>query len=374
MEKQDNRSLTDMDQASMEEMVVSMGQPSFRGRQLFHWVHGRLEADLGRMVNLPRSLREELSNRHKVVQAELDSELVSADGMTRKRLLRLADGQRVEAVLMEAPSPGHEVDRYTVCVSSQVGCAMGCSFCVTGQMGFARQLSPGEIVEQLYHFERELQQSSLERGGLERRLVTNVVFMGMGEPLANYDAVISTIRLLISPEGMGMGARRITISTSGLVPQIDRLAAEGLQLGLAISLHAATDEVRDRIMPINRRYPIAQLLQAAARYSSVSSRRVSYEYTMIEGVNDTVAQARQLARMLSGQLCHVNLIPMNQSLDPALRPSKPDRIAAFRELLEEAHIPCTVRETKGQDILAACGQLRYTEQARRKPKAVRSSS
>ncbi|MCL4369762.1 MAG: 23S rRNA (adenine(2503)-C(2))-methyltransferase RlmN [Chloroflexi bacterium] len=361
-----NLSLTDMSQAAMEQLALSLGQPLFRGRQLFHWVHGRLESDLSRMANLPRPFRVVLAGRHQVTRAELEREIVSADGMTRKRLLRLDDGQRVEAVLMEAVAPGHEADRYTVCVSSQVGCALGCSFCVTGQVGFARQLSPGEIVEQAYHFERTLRQISRGAGGPDRRFVTNVVFMGMGEPLANYEAVMGAVRLLVSPEGLGLGARRITISTAGIVPGIDRLAGEGLQLGLAISLHAATDEVRDRIMPINRRYPIAQLLQAAARYAAETGRRVTYEYTMMEGVNDTVAQARRLVMLLSGQLCHVNLIPMNRSLDPTLKPSRLDRVATFRKVLEEGHVPCTVRETKGQDILAACGQLRYTEQAKKK--------
>ncbi len=361
-----NRYLTDMDQASMEQMVLSMGQPLFRGRQLFHWVHGRLETDLDRMANLPRPLRAQLAEEHQVVRAGLERELVSADGMTRKRLLQLGDGQRVEAVLMEAEAPGHEADRYTVCVSSQVGCAMGCSFCVTGQMGFGRQLSPGEIVEQAYQFERSLREASQTGGQSERRFVTNVVFMGMGEPLANYDAMMAAIRLLVAPEGLGLGSRRITVSTSGIVPGIDRLATEGLQLGLAISLHAATDEVRSRIMPINRRYPIAQVTQAAARYSAGTGRRVTYEYTMMQGVNDTVDQARQLARILTGQLCHVNLIPLNQSLDPSLKPSSGNRVAAFQKVLLDAHIPCTLRETKGQDILAACGQLRYTEQANKK--------
>ncbi len=358
--KLDSFFLTDMDQAAMEGLAVSLGQPLFRGRQLFHWVHGRLETDLDRMANLPRSFRAQLSSHMQVARAELERELTSADGMTRKRLLKLADGQRVEAVLMEAPAPGHEADRYTVCVSSQVGCALGCAFCVTGQMGFGRQLSAGEIAEQLYHFERTLRQVSQETGGPERRFVTNVVFMGMGEPLANYEAVMAAVRLLISPDGVGLGARRITISTAGLVPGIDRLAEEGLQLGLAISLHAATDGVRDRIMPVNRRYPIASVLEAASRYQARTGRRVTYEYTMMQGVNDDVGQARHLVRLLSGQLCHVNLIPMNQSLDPALKPSTPERVAAFKRVLDEARIPCTLRETKGQDILAACGQLRYT--------------
>ncbi len=352
--------LTDMDQAAMEELALSLGQPRFRGRQLFHWVHGRLETDLNRMSNLPGGFATQLAEEHPVVHAASVRETVSADGETRKRLLQMPDGQRVETVLMEARGPGREVDRYTVCVSSQVGCALGCSFCVTGQVGFVRQLSQGEIVEQVYGFERWLRETSPERGEGEQRFVTNVVYMGMGEPMANYEAVMASVRLLTDPEGLGLGARRITLSTAGLVPGIHRLADEGLPLGLAISLHAPNDQLRDRLMPVNRRYPIASLLGAAAKYAEKTGRRVTYEYSLIEGVNDSVAQARELARVLGGQLCHVNLIPVNVSLDPTLRSSNPKRVAAFRKALEEAHIPCTLRQSRGQDILAACGQLRYT--------------
>jgi 23S rRNA (adenine2503-C2)-methyltransferase len=312
------------------------------------------------MSNLPRPFAALVADRHRVCRADLAGELVSADGSTRKRLLRLADGQAVESVLMEAPSPGHEADRHTVCVSSQIGCALGCTFCVTGQVGFARQLTAGEIAEQVYHFERELRQEEGVGAEEDRRFVSNVVFMGMGEPMANYEAMMGAIRLLTSPEGLGIGARRITVSTAGLVPGIRRLAEEGLQLGLAISLHAPNDLVRGELMPVNRRHPIAPLMEAAIGYAEKTGRRVSYEYAMIEGVNDSPAQATELARLLSGQLCHVNLIPLNQSLDPTLQPSGPKRIAAFRTILEEERIPCTIRHTKGQDILAACGQLRYT--------------
>jgi len=353
------QSLTDMDEAAMEQLAVSLGEPAFRGRQLFGWVHGRLETDPSRMTSLPGSFIRGLTDQFPVARAELEREVVSADGSTRKRLLRLADGQTLETVLMQAPAPARAEDRYTVCVSSQAGCALGCAFCVTGQVGFARQLSAGEIVEQVYHFERELR-GSPEARDPKRRVVTNVVFMGMGEPLANYRAVMNAIRLLTSADGFSLGARRITVSTAGLIPGIERLTGEGLQLGLAISLHAPEDEARSRIMPINRRYPLAGLLQAADGYSVATGRRVSYECAMIDGVNDSPAQARQMGQLLAGRLCHVNLIPLNQSLDPSLRPSSPERILAFQRILESFHIPCTVRHTRGQDILAACGQLRYT--------------
>ena len=353
------RSLTDMDEAAMEQLAVSLREPVFRGRQLFEWVHGHLETDPGRMTTLPRPFIQRLVEQFPVVRAELDREVASADESTRKRLLRLGDGQTLETVLMQAPAPSRADDRYTVCVSSQVGCALGCAFCVTGQVGFARQLSAGEIVEQVYHFERELRDSAASHDP-KRRVVTNVVFMGMGEPLANYRAVISAIRLLTTPNGFGLGARRITVSTAGLAPGIDRLGAEGLQLGLAISLHAPENELRSRIMPINRRYPLEDVLDAADRYSAATGRRVSYEYAMMDGVNDSPARAKQLVRLLSGKLCHVNLIPLNQSLDPSLRPSRPERILAFQRIVGDGHIPCTIRHSRGQDIMAACGQLRYS--------------
>lgn len=206
--------------------------------------------------------------------------------------------------------------------------------------------------------------------GMERRHISNIVFMGMGEPLANYESVMKAIRLLVSPEGFGLGARGITVSTAGLVPGIAKLADEGLQLGLAVSLHAPTDEVRSRIMPVNRKYPIPVLLAAATAYAEKTGRRVTYEYAMMDGVNDSPAQALQLAHLLTGRLCHVNLIPLNQSLDPALKASSLENILAFQKVLAEQGVPCTIRQTKGQDILAACGQLRYTEEARtarRKP-------
>lgn len=351
------RYLTDMDEAAMEELAVALGQPRFRGRQLFEWVHRRLETDLERRSNLPGAFLSRLAQGHRVARVECERELVSADGSTRKRLLRLADGQRVEAVLMEVPDHGEETGRHTVCVSSQVGCALGCTFCVTGQVGFVRQLSAGEIVEQVYHFERMLRSRAAPH---DARWVDNVVFMGMGEPLANYPAVMSAVRLLTSPRGMKLGARRITISTAGLVPGIERLADEGLQLGLAISLHAADDQLRGRLMPVNRRYPVAQVVQAATAYSARTGRRVTYEYAMIRGVNDGRSHAGQLGRLLSGRLCHVNLIPLNGSLDPTLGPSPPERMVAFQRVLEEAGVPCTIRRTRGQDILAACGQLGYT--------------
>jgi 23S rRNA (adenine2503-C2)-methyltransferase len=241
-------------------------------------------------------------------------------------------------------------DRKTICVSTQAGCAMGCVFCVTGQFGFARNLDAGEIVEQVLRFEQP---------------ITNVVFMGMGEPLANYDQTLRAIRLLTHPAGLRLGARRITLSTSGLVPQMLRLADEGLQIGLAVSLHAPNDDLRSRLMPVNRRWPIAEVVSAADNYAARTGRRVSYEYTLMDGVNDADALADELGRLLRGRLVHVNLIPLNPTEDAALRAPSMQRALAFEARLRSAGIAATIRVNRGRDILAACGQLRLAEKRRR---------
>jgi 23S rRNA (adenine2503-C2)-methyltransferase len=245
-----------------------------------------------------------------------------------------------------------------VCVSTQAGCAMGCVFCVTGQFGFARNLDAGEIVEQVLRF------------GSAERPVTNVVFMGMGEPLANYDETLRAIRLLTHPLGLRLGARRITVSTSGVVPAMRQLAKERLQVGLAVSLHAPEDELRSRLMPINRRWSIAEVMAAADHYAEVTGRRVSYEYTLMAGVNDSNELARDLADLLHGRLCHVNLIPMNPSEDQTLHAPTAERALAFEAILRQAGIAATIRVNRGRDILAACGQLRLAEKKRSEPMQV----
>jgi 23S rRNA (adenine2503-C2)-methyltransferase len=292
------------------------------------------------MSNLPRELRERLG----ATRSEEVRRLHSSDGLTAKLLLRLADGQDIEVVEMNTST-----GRKTVCVSTQAGCAMGCVFCVTGQFGFARNLEAGEIVEQV------LRCSST--GGP----VTNVVFMGMGEPMANYDETLRAIRLLTHPLGLHLGARRITLSTSGLVPQMRRLANEGLQVGLAVSLHAPDDELRSELMPVNRRWPIAEVLAAADYYAQRTGRRVSYEYTLMAGVNDSDELADGLANLLYGRLCHVNLIPLNPSEDQSLHAPSVQRALAFEARLRQAGIAATIRVNRGRDILAACGQLRLAE-------------
>jgi 23S rRNA (adenine2503-C2)-methyltransferase len=333
------RSLLGLFPRELEDYVVELGEPRFRGRQLFHWLHHRRELDVSHMTDLPASLRARLP----ALGSEEIRRLHSADGLTSKLLLQLHDGQQIEVVEMLAPP------RKTICVSSQAGCAIGCVFCVTGQFGFARNLDAGEIVEQVLRFSA----------------VTNVVFMGMGEPLANYDEVVRALRLLTHPDGLGLGARRITLSTSGLAPHIRRLATEGLQIGLAISLHAPNDDLRTRLMPINRRWPIVEVLDAAEEYFRLTGRRVSYEYTLMAGVNDADDLADELAALLAGRVCHVNLIPLNPTEDSSLRAPSMARAVAFETRLRDRGIAATIRHNRGRDILAACGQLRLKEKRRR---------
>jgi 23S rRNA (adenine2503-C2)-methyltransferase len=331
--------------------VAGLGEPAYRARQIFHAIHRRGVLDPHAMSDLPLGLREQLEVRR---SAEI-RRLRSRDGRTAKLLLRLHDGQEIEAVEMRT-QPAGEGGRKTICVSTQAGCAIGCVFCVTGQFGFARNLQAGEIVEQVLRFNDSDQP------------VTNVVFMGMGEPLANYAETLRAIRLLTHPEGLHLGARRITLSTSGVVPEMRRLAEEGLQIGLAVSLHAPNDELRSSLMPINRRWPIAAVLDACQHYVNMTGRRVSFEYTLMAGVNDSDVLADELADRLAGRLCHVNLIPMNPSEDLSLHASSAERALAFEGRLRRAGIAATIRVNRGRDILAACGQLRLAEKKRRPPR------
>jgi 23S rRNA (adenine2503-C2)-methyltransferase len=336
----------------LESLLAQLGEPRYRARQLFQWMHRRAEFDVSRMTDLPASLREQLKEGHFITCGEPIRRLQSVDGLTAKLLLRLHDGQEIEVVEMNTRPADEPAGRKTICVSTQAGCAMACVFCVTGQFGFARNLEAGEIVEQVLHF--------IHHG----RPVTNVVYMGMGEPLANYEETVRSIRLLTHPEGLHLGARRITLSTSGLVPQIRRLAGEGLQIGLAISLHAPNDALRSRLMPVNRRWPIAELLDAAEEYVRRTGRRISFEYTLMAGINDSDELADYLADLLKHRLCHVNLIPLNPTEDPTLQAPRLQRALSFEGRLRAAGIPATIRVNRGRDIMAACGQLRLAEKRR----------
>jgi 23S rRNA (adenine2503-C2)-methyltransferase len=338
------RSLPGLFPDELEQLVLSWGEPAYRGRQVFRWIQRDGVLDPSLMTDVPLTVRARLDSH----RSEEIRRLRSIDGLTSKLLLQLHDGQQIEVVEMKT-APSDEGGRKTICVSTQAGCAMGCVFCVTGQFGFARNLDAGEIVEQVL------------RCHTPAEPVTNVVFMGMGEPLANYDETLRAIRVLTHPDGLRLGARRITLSTSGLVPQMRRLADEGLQIGLAVSLHAAQDELRSKLMPVNKRWPIAEVLAAADHYVARTGRRVSFEYTLMAGVNDADQQADDLARLLHGRLCHVNLIPLNPSEDASLHASTAQRALAFEARLRHAGIAATIRVNRGRDILAACGQLRLAE-------------
>ncbi len=336
--------LTDLSYEQMVMWFVELGEPAYRAGQVFQWIYRSLADDLNVMTNLPASLRHTLATKAILRSLEPVEDATSADGLTTKVLFRLRDGETIESVWMQYEG------RQTVCVSSQVGCGIGCPFCATGQGGFRRNLSTGEMVEQALYFARRAQDQG---EGL-----TNIVFMGMGEPLANYEAVWGTIRLLNDSRGANLGARRFTVSTAGLVPGIDRMAKEDLPVGLAVSLHAADDALRDRLVPVNKRYPLQKLISSCQDHAKRTGRRVSFEYALIEGVNDAPSQAVTLGRLLRGMLCHVNLIPLNPIEGGTYRPSSRDRVVAFRVELNRLGIANTIRLGRGMDIQAGCGQLR----------------
>ena len=329
---------------SLQSLLAGWGEPAYRARQLWEWLYVHLATDLDQMTNLPRSLRQRLAAETTIGVPQVVDTLESADGETRKHLLRLADGEMVEVVLMRYER------RRTVCISTQVGCLVGCAFCATGQAGFRRDLTGGEVVAQALHFARILR--------ADRERLTNVVLMGMGEPLLNYDGSLAAIRRLIDPQGFNLGQRHITLSTVGVVPGIEMLAEEGLQITLAVSLHAATDQLRDQLVPINQRYGLDALFEACHHYVRRTGRRVSFEWALIEGVNDTPEQAQALAARLIGILAHVNLIPLNPTPGYENRPSSRAAVATFAAILERHLVPHTLRVRRGVDIQAGCGQLR----------------
>lgn len=334
--------LVALDRQGLMELMQSWGQPRFRGRQLYDWLYDKGVTDFDAMGNLPAALRARLKAEATVDRLTVETAQRSRDG-TEKRLYRLPDGQLIESVLMR-----YDSGRNTACISSQAGCAMGCAFCATGQMGFARHLTVGEIVEQALLYSRELQ--------AEGDRLSNVVLMGMGEPFHNYDAAITAVRRIMAD--LGIGARHITVSTVGLVPAIRRFAEEGLQVGLAISLHSTSDAHRSSVMPINRRWNVAALLDACRDYQRATNRRVTFEWALIAGENDSRAQAHALGSLLQGLHCHVNLIPLNPTGGYAGGPSDAEAVRAFVDVLGEHGIPATVRVRRGIDIDAGCGQLK----------------
>jgi 23S rRNA (adenine2503-C2)-methyltransferase len=385
----------------LEAVMREWGQPAFRAKQLYRQLYVNLAADPAGMTDLPAALRERLGAEARLGSLTLDKVLEADGGLTRKALFRLPDGSVLETVLMIYP------DRATVCVSTQSGCGMGCVFCATGRLGLLRNLSSGEMVEQALWASRELrrwqergdrEQGTGDRGARERGResdgqgeadgqwwgaegepftervtqragrITNLVFMGMGEPFANYDRWWQAVERLHDPQGFNLGARAMTVSTVGLVPGIRRLAGERLPINLAISLHAPTDDLRTELMPVNRRYPLADLMDATREYIDRTGRRVSFEYVLLQGRNDNQHQAQQLAKLLRGQgvskgpplLCHVNLIPWNPVPGTPLGRSERQRVLAFQQVLLDYGVACTVRAERGVAIAAACGQLAGT--------------
>ena len=336
-------SFSDLPLSQLENLLTAWGEPRYRARQIWQAVYRDLVPSPATITTVPKPLREKLGREFSFSRLTPAAEAKSSDGQTRKVLFRLPGGKSIETVLM-----GY-AKRRTVCISTQAGCAMGCVFCATGQMGFRRHLSAGEIVEQVLWFARELRQK-------DDRL-TNVVVMGMGEPFHNYDATMAAVDILNDPQGFNFGARRITISTVGLAPMIERFAKEKRQVNLAVSLHAATDPLRTELLPINKKYPLAVLFDAVRKYYETTRRRVTFEWALIQGKNDTPEQARAFVRLASGLPCHVNVIPLNPTRDYAGQATTRERAAAFKAILEKHGLPCTIRVRRGIDINAGCGQL-----------------
>lgn len=330
----------------MKSELTQLGFPAFRAKQLLRHVHKNGKTNFAEMTDFSKELQHKLQEKYFITKCDIISE--SKTGNTIKQLLRFADDEMVETVLMLYTDRKEQRERITLCISTQVGCAMGCTFCATGLSDFSRNLSTGEILAQIWSANRTIQP----------KRVTNVVFMGMGEPLANYDAVIKAIKLINEPEGLNIGIRRITVSTSGLTPQIRRLAKENLGIVLAISLHAPNDELRSELMPINKTYSLAKLMTAIEDYTSDTGRRITIEYVMLHEVNDKPEYARQLGALLKGKLVHVNLIPYNRVNEAPFKRSPSEKITAFRDILIEKGIDTVIREEMGGEIDAACGQLR----------------
>ena len=355
----------------LQQWLEERGEAPFRAKQIYQWVFQRLVTDFSAMTNLSLALREKLAQEASIGPMIVRSEQHSKDDRTRKILLELEDGKLIESVLMLYPPLGENGARATVCVSTQAGCAYGCTFCATGQMGFDRHLSTGEIVAQALYFARELRAAPWTAQGLPGSApidhITNIVLMGMGEPLHNYDNTLRALRILNSAEGFNLGARHMTVSTVGLVPAIRKLSQEQLQVNLAISLHAPTDELRSKTMPVNRKYPIEELIAACQDYIAATRRQVTFEYVLLAGVNDTPAYAHKLGELLAPlkQFAHVNCIPVNAT-SADYRPPGGEAIRAFRDILHQHGVSNTVRAERGDDIAAACGQLRTRFEQRKK--------
>jgi 23S rRNA (adenine2503-C2)-methyltransferase len=333
--------LSELDRGEMERALAEMGAPAFHGRQIFHWIYRRGVTDFERMTDLSQPLRAQLAERFDITTPELEARQTSVDGTT-KFLLRLADGRHVEAVYIP------DTPAQTFCISTQVGCAMGCAFCLTGKMGLVRNLTAGEIASQVRVLAHET--------GLAATAF-NIVLMGMGEPLHNYDATMKALRILADEHGLAVHPKRVTLSTVGILPALERLATEPLMPNLAISLHATTDDDRTRLVPVNRKYHLKDLIEACQKFPLSKRRRITFEYVLLDGVNDTPEDARRLVALLAGVKAKVNLLPLNAA--PGIEFNRPsdDRVNAFAKILAERGLTVSVRRSRGRDIRAACGQL-----------------
>jgi 23S rRNA (adenine2503-C2)-methyltransferase len=338
-----NPLIYDLDIADLRTLLTGLGEPAYRAQQIWQGVYQNMWLSPAEFSNLPKALREKLAAELSWTALVPETILQSKDGETVKTLFRLADGQEIEAVLMRYE------ERRTLCISTQAGCAMGCVFCATGQMGFRRHLTSGEIVAQVMYYARQLKEQGQQ--------VTNVVVMGMGEPFHNYQNTLHAIDRLNDANGLNLGARRFTISTVGLVPLIRKFADEKRQVNLAISLHAANNEERSALLPVNRKYPIEDVIESCRYYVSQTSRRVTFEWALIRDVNDTPEVAHALALLLKGLMCHVNVIPLNPTKKYTGQATTRERAQAFADVLNKAGIPCTIRIRRGIDIQAGCGQL-----------------
>ncbi|MEO5701052.1 MAG: 23S rRNA (adenine(2503)-C(2))-methyltransferase RlmN [Casimicrobiaceae bacterium] len=357
--------LLDLDLSGLENFLAELGEKPFRARQVGRWVHQRFAHDFEAMTDLAKPVRATLRDHAFVRGPTVVRDSTAADG-TRKWLLDVGNGNAVETVYIP------EDDRGTLCISSQAGCALDCAFCATGKQGFNRNLTTAEIVGQLWHANRTLLADGAGAPWIEhgRPPITNVVMMGMGEPLANFDSVVAALSVFLDDRAYGLSRRRVTLSTSGLVAQMDRLR-DACPVALAVSLHAPNDALRDRIVPINRKYPLAELLAACRRYLERAPRDfVTFEYVMLDGVNDQPEQARELVRLVRDVSCKINLIPFNPFSGSEFRTSPRARILAFQKIVGDAGIVTTIRKTRGDDIDAACGQLAGKVQDRRTPRRV----
>ncbi len=336
--------LKDIKSLTLNELTNEMnalGLPAYRAEQIFKWLHEKAVQSFDEMLNIPKNIRKRLTELYYISVATIEKKQISCYDGTIKYLFRLYDGEFIESVLMDYHHG------YTICISTQVGCKMGCTFCATGKSGFSRNLTPSEMLAQI--------QSAQKDNNIR---ISNIVLMGMGEPLDNFDNVIKFLSLVSSDKGINIGMRHITLSTCGVVPKMYELAKLKLQITLSVSLHAPNDEIRSRTMPINNKYNVNELIKACRDYVKVTNRRITFEYAMIDGVNDSDECAEELAHLVKGMLCHINLIPVNSVNGTAYQKSKKKRLVEFSNILEKNGVTATIRRTLGSDIDASCGQLR----------------